>query len=343
MSRERTELPRLRLGTVGFTAPQQTRLQAILSNLQGGLPWRLARFPDADAWCVNGARTVAMPDDSVAVAAACADGRHIRLQTNDSNHPVVFSSPIRAKLPSSCVTFDLESPESTHAMLAKLEGWLRPTAIQFWLGGQIYRQGLDLSCSAFHVSVNGKLQAVISRRNGIGMLPIADPLRLHEAIWARRPEEADEIPRHFVRRGLAEVLWTFAVRTDRDLLPASMRTGLIYWCRAPQVSQRLLSDLHLLVIRELAHVPSSLDQLHQRTAVPVADIARALAALRVVGAISSDKQKAQAASAPAINPGRPAASNARPSALARLRDNAASAAANWADMTAPAPLYARRT
>lgn len=205
---------------------------------------------------------------------------------------MAFSLPLDAPGFLTANTFDVRNPETIRAMLMQFTGWLRPTAVKFWLASRIVQERLDLSSTVYHVSVEGRLQAVVSRRNGVGVLPIADPAQLAKAVWARRPGPADEIPGHFVRTALTEVLWQYAMRTTRDLLPTYFRSGPLYWCRAPQLPQRMFRDSHLMIVRELANAPATFAELVRRTRLTEAVLARDLAALRITGAVTHDRKQA---------------------------------------------------
>ena len=120
--------------------------------------------------------------------------------------------------------FQRDSPESIAAVLKQLEGWLRPLMVQFYLASHIVEKNLDLRSGVYHVSVNGKLYALVSRRSGIGVWPIADPAEMRNAVWNHRPESADAIPSHFVRTDFSQLMWQYATRTSRDCLPPHYRT-----------------------------------------------------------------------------------------------------------------------
>jgi hypothetical protein len=178
---------------------------------------------------------------------------------------------------------------------------------------------MDLSGTVYHVTVDGRLVAVVSRSSGVGVLPIADPFHLENAQWAKRPVLADEIPGHFVQVGMSQVLWQYAMRTQRDLLPTYFRSSPIYWCRSPQLPQRLFRDSHLMIGRELARSPMTFADLGKRTGLPDAVLARDLAGLRIVGAVTHDRKQAL---------------RLRDKPFVRSRGTAEPAD----DMTAPAPL-----
>ncbi len=173
--------------------------------------------------------------------AAAGGARPIRINLSESDRPVAFSLPLASKQLRDVTTFHLNSPASIKGMLDRFGGWLRPMAVQLCLASYIAEHNLDLNTGVFHVIAKGRLQAVVSR-NGVGVLPIADPAEVIDANWAHRPPFADEIPRHFLRIGFPQLMWQYAMRTDRDVLPARFRTGLIYWRAPPQLPNRLLGD-----------------------------------------------------------------------------------------------------
>jgi hypothetical protein len=290
-----TELPVLRLGLIGFAAPQQALLDSVLASMPTPLRWRLAELSQADAICANGARAIALADGSFQIGPSAAGAAPARIDLNASDRPLAFSIPLALRGFTAPATVDLTSSASIRAMLEKFEGWLRPMTVQFCLASRIVQERLDVRSTVFHVSVNGRLQAVVSPRNGMGVLPIADPAGLSNAVWARRPGTADDIPGHFIRAGLAEVMWQYAMRTTRDLLAPSLRSGLIYWCRAPQLPQRLFDDAHLMIVRELAHAPSTFAELALRTKLAEPVLARCVLALCIVGAVTLHKERASRA------------------------------------------------
>ena len=280
----------LRLGLLGFTLTQQAALEAALVVVRTRLQWRVVPLDDADAVCVNGSRVTSLPDGSLQIASSVQGGLPVRIDPAHSDRPIAFSLPVATRIATSS-TFEMASPQSTRAMLEKFEGWLRPMSVQFCLASRIVQSRLDVAAT-YHVSVDGRLVAVVSRRTGVGVLPIANPFDLENAIWATRPGPADEIPGHFLQLGLSQVLWEYTMRTRRNLLPTYFRSGPIYWCRPPQLPQRLFRDSHLLIVRELAQAPASFAELGRRTGLPEAALSRDLAGLRIVGAVTHDRKQA---------------------------------------------------
>jgi hypothetical protein len=286
------ELPVLRLALVGFSPAEQAVLEMGLDKIRAGLPWCQSALPDADAVFACGPRALAHPGGLLQINPGLSGLQPVLLDINDSSRPLAFSVPLTVPGCLSANTFDIRKPESIRAMLVQFTGWLRPLAVKFWLASRIVQERLDLGSTVYHVSVEGRLQAVVSRRNGVGVLPIADPKQLADSVWARRPGLADEIPGHFVQTGLMEVLWQYAMRTRRELLPQSFRSGPLYWCRAPQLRQRLFRDSHLMIVRELVHGSPTFAELGRRTGLSDEVLARDLSALRITGAVTQDRRQA---------------------------------------------------
>lgn len=294
------EWPVLRLGLAGFSREQEALIAQGVAALSGLLPWEIVPAAEADALLLNGTRARALDDGSLEIG--CAEGgQALRLDPRAARLPLAFSLPFALSGYESADTFDLGAPFTLRRTLEKFEGWLRPQSLQFCLASRIVQERIEIGPHVFHVSVQGRLIAVVSRRTGVAVLPIASPALVPQASWARRPELAAETPAHFERASLAEVLWRYALRSRRDLLPAAWRNGLLWWCRAPEVPHRLLRDGHLLVARELAQGPASLSQLERRTGLPPAQLARDLAALGLVGAVSNDRRRATS-SPPGFSP-----------------------------------------
>jgi hypothetical protein len=87
-------------------------------------------------------------------------------------------------------------------------------------------------------------------------------------------------------------MWQYALRTARDVLPRRYRTDVLYFRRPPRLPQRQLRDSHLLLLRELAFAPGNFADLQQRTGLAGAQMAQDLAALYLVGAITSNPKRA---------------------------------------------------
>ena len=334
------ELPVLRLGLAGFTAEQQQHLGRVLADApSGGMSWQVARFDEADAWWVCGSRTQLLADQTLRVASGVPSGRSIHLSPPDIDRPLAFSMPLAARQFEPRYHFDTASLDSMHAVLAKFEAWLRPMTAQFCLASQVIEQESVLVSGIYHVTSSGVLVAVVNLQGEVGVLPTAEPADFENAMWSRRPSNDRDIPENFVRTSLSQLMWHFAVRTSRDVLPKRYYNGLIFFRRPPRLPQRLLRDTHLLLMRELANTPATFQELQTRTGMAQASLAEVLGALYLVGAITGNPKRAGLTF---MRPEAPDAANHEHSAPSGMDADADSSGRRkgpqFSDRTVPAPM-----
>lgn len=286
------ELPVLRLGLAGFAAQQVAELDAMLRrSAPGRHVWQIGHFSDADAWWLNGAQAQRVGDDTIRVLPSIPTERSLLLDMLQVDRPIGFSQPL-AFIPSEpSYTFDPASVPSINAVLEKFEGWLQPVAAQFSLAARIIEQETVLGSAMYHVMLNGRLLAMVDMMGDIAVLPSAGPADFDDAMWARQPEKT-EMPDSFFRTSLSELMWQYAIRTTRDVLPKRYRIGMLYFRRPPRLPQRLMSDAHMLLMRELSASAGTFSELQQRTGMAAAPMAKVLAALYLVGTITSNPKRA---------------------------------------------------
>ena len=291
-SRRTADVPVLRLGLAGFAPDEEALLCVQLARraAERQMIWQLAPLAEADAWCVSGARLRRLPDGSWRIMPVRVFDQPLHINPEQLDWPVAFSSPAPTHF-QSAHQFDLDCPASIQLLLERLEGWLRPTMMQFHLAEHIVNGGVDLTAGVYHVTVQGKLYAVVSRRGGVGVWPLADPAHMAQAVWNRRPGAADALPGTFVRTSVAETMWQYATRTTRDCLPRHYRRRRLYLRRPPQLPPRLLSDRCLLLVRELERAPATFNELLARTGTPDGLLARQLAGLHMVGAVTANEDR----------------------------------------------------
>jgi hypothetical protein len=175
----------------------------------------------------------------------------------------------------------------------------------------------------------------------IAVLPSAGPSDFEEAVWSRQPAGID-IPENFVRTSLSQLMWQYAVRTQRDVLPRHYRTGVLYYRRPPRVPQRAVMDTHLLLMRELACEPAHFEALRRRCGLDAQQLARDLAALYFVGSITSNRKRAAVNQRPRREEEPESAHGPHSSLPSTLEPvppvQAARRAPTFGDPTAPAPL-----
>ncbi|HSH91924.1 MAG TPA: hypothetical protein VK996_18200 [Ramlibacter sp.] len=286
------ELPVLRLGLAGFSAGQQDDLATALGAVGAGVVhWEISELDHADAWWVNGARVQELGDNRLRIGAGTPNARALQLHLPDVDRPIAFSQPIETRHFQPLYSFDPESLGSQAAVLRRFEAWLAPTVAQFFLAAHIVEHETALRSGVFDLTHNGSVIAVVSMHGETAVLPTAAPSDFEDAVWGREPAET-EIPEHFVRASMSQLMWQYAVRTQHDVLPRHYRTGLLYFRRAPRVAQRVLRDSHLLLLRELARGPATFDMLQQNCGFGEDQLAHDLAALYFVGSITSNPRRA---------------------------------------------------
>jgi hypothetical protein len=286
------ELPVLRLGLAGFAAQQVAELDAMLRrSAPGRHVWQIGHFGDADAWWLNGPRTQNVGDGTIRILPAIPTERSLQIDLQEVDRPVGFSLPVPFTPPHASYTFEPDSIPSINEVLEKFEGWLQPAAAQFSLAARIIEQESVLGPVTYHVVLNARLLAVVDMKGDIGVFPSAGPADFDDAMWVRQPEMT-EIPDSFFRTTLSELMWQYAVRTTRDVLPKRYRTGMLYFRRPPRLQQRLMSDAHMLLMRELSVAAGTFAELQQRTGMAAPVMAKALAALYLVGTITSNPKRA---------------------------------------------------
>lgn len=286
------ELPILRIGLAGFSQQQQQDLSLLLERASpGGMGWQFARLGEADALWIQGSRTQVLADGTLRIGSGVPGERSVHINLPDVDRPVAFAVPLPGRLQAP-LSFDPREPATLRTLLGRLESWLRPAIAQFCLASQILEQESALGSGVYHVSsASGLLVAVVDLRGDAGVLPSATALELENAMWTPQPG-ATGVPDHFSRASLSRLMWQYALRTRRDVLPHRYRTEPIYFRRPPRLPQRMLSDAHLLLLRELALSPARFAELQARTGLDEARLAQALAALYLVGAITSNPKRA---------------------------------------------------
>lgn len=286
------ELPVLRLGLAGFAAHQVAELDARLQRAAPGRHmWQIGHFHDADAWWLNGARTQRLNERTVRVQPAIPTERSFQLNLQEVDRPVGFSLPLNFTPCHPNYTFESDSVVSINAVLEKFEGWLQPVAAQFSLAARIIEQESVLGTGTYHVILNGRLLAVVDMRGAIGVFPNAGPADFDDAIWMRQKQKSG-IPPSFLRTTLSELMWQYAVRTSRDVLPKRYRSDLLYFRRPPRLPQRMVPDAHMLLMHELSTAAGTFADLQQRTGMGAPALSKVLAALYLVGAITSNPKRA---------------------------------------------------
>jgi hypothetical protein len=287
------ERPALSVGLVGYDGKEELRLrEAIASAASGQVIWRVGSFATADAWLVNGSRTRPLADGDLLVAAGLRGRSPVQFSLSDIDRPIAFSGPLATPDFEPALRFDRESQASIHQMLARFVFWLKPLASQLCLAAQLIEHEDEIEPGGvYHVNAGGRLLAVVDLRGDAGVLRSALPADFDNARWSVRPSSARYIPESFERTSMSVLMWQYALRTDRNLLPERYRETLIFYRRPPRLPHRLLGDSHLRLLRDLAARPATFYDLRLRTEIPAEQLARDLAALYLVGSITTNRAR----------------------------------------------------
>ena len=170
------ELPVLRLGLAGFSAEQQQLARAAVEAAEPpAATWALSPLAEADAWWVNGARTLLMADGTLRIGSGAPAGHPVQLNPADVNRPLAFSRPLPPPPFEAAYAFELSDRRQCIGMLEKFTAWMRPVLAQFSLAACIIEHQAALGGGSFEVLLNGLLIAVVDMRGDIGVLPTAGP------------------------------------------------------------------------------------------------------------------------------------------------------------------------
>jgi hypothetical protein len=285
------ELPVFRLGLGGFSPSQEQVFRDAIKNAAAAQWLASNDLAGADGWWLNGSRVQLAGDQTIRVGVGGLPERSLDLYLPDVDRPVAFSRPVSLPQLRRACTFDSASLASISSVLDKFEARLAPLAAQFCLASQVVEQQAALGGGMYDVILNGELVAVVDMRGEVGVLPTTGPADFEQTAWRRRAS-GQAIPGHFVRTSLSQLMWQYAVRTQRDVFPRHYRVGPLYFRRPPRLPQRLLKDSHLLLMRELARAPASFQTLQQRTGLDGVALAQDLAALYFVGSITANPRRA---------------------------------------------------
>ena len=287
------EQPVLRLGLIGFTVADTARVADALSREVEGWPlWSLTPYEKADGWWIACRCITDIQKDVLTVDTGHAAQPWLRLNPAEVDRPIAFAG----KLPSVMQASETVNPEqeaSVRQQVQRFEAWLRPLRSQFALGAELVERETTLTPGVYQISLQGRMLAVIDLfRWRAGILPTARPVDFAQALWERRPPSASSIPEKFIHLSISQLMWIYASRTRRDVLPARYRKNTIYFRRLPRLPVGWMHDEHLLLLRELSTRAGTLDDLMLRTGMSAFMLARHLAALYFAGSITSNPRSA---------------------------------------------------
>jgi hypothetical protein len=285
------EQPVLKLALLGFSDTDKRDItQAIGQTGESWPTWELVDFEQADAWCIHGAAVERLQGNTVQVRTLQGSQPLISLDPRDITRPIAFTEPMPAGLEGVHMV-NLRSPQLLRVGLQRFEGWLRLLRAQFALGSVLVERQAELKKGIHHVlDAHGKLLAVVNLMKWtVALLPNVRPIDFDNANWAQRPNMAADIPAGFTVTSVTQLMWTYAVRTTQDVLPARYRRDMVYLRMLPQLPAGLLQDEHLVTLRALSTAPAKFAGLLATTQLSSTVLARSLAALYFAGAVTTQK------------------------------------------------------
>lgn len=289
------EVPVLCLGMAGYTeAQQKAAAEAAKEARTERAAWSIGGFGDADAWWLEGRRTLLLPNQHLRVQPAMPTGRSVQIAITDVDRPVAFSLPLSPGF-KPAVTFSLEDRHACVGVLRQFEKWMHTALAQFALASSITDNQPTLGAGSWEVIRQGDLLAVVDLKLGAAVDAAAKPSDFADASWVVRDHGEVMIPPAFARTSVSQLMWQYSQRTERDLLPPHYRDKPLFFRRPPRVAQRQLKDAHLLLMRELVtHPGMNYRGLQNATGLGDQALARCLSSLYVVGSITSNPRRATA-------------------------------------------------
>ena len=283
-------VPTMRMGLVGFADERQPL--NLLMTRNRNLQWERWPFMEADALWINGANAQPLRNHMVRIPAVDPTKSATVLNLKEMDRPTAFTMPFGDGFFSPPLAFDPHKVDQVADVLNQFEADLQALALDLTLAAEIAARRHDLASPTYHLSVRGRLVGVVSVSGDIGIAQDIPPCEFVHAEWAGRPLAGAEIPSHFRRTTMAQVMWSYVMRNVDDLLPSRYREGTIYWRRAPAVPVRFVREEHMTLISVLSTGPQSVASLVESTGFSQAVVRQGLAALYFGGSLTTDPRRA---------------------------------------------------
>ena len=290
------ETPVFRLGLVGFNEREEQQLRAGAAAYRQ-VQWRCGPVEGADAWVIKGARVARILDNRLRVIASDGTNTGAAFLLDVASRPVAISTPAPQQVQQLVPLFFDPAQDGGLALgLAALDAALAPQRRQYWTASHLVEHNATVGKALYELRAGTQVLAIADLKGTVYISPQASEEQFDHAVWRHRARKSVDVPPEFERHSLAELLWAYATRTTRELLPARYRDSLIYLRRPPRVAAQLVGDVHLRIIRELAVEAASMARLAEKIGVDANTLARSLAALYLVGSITTNPERAWSAS-----------------------------------------------
>lgn len=249
--------------------------------------WRVVDPQHADVWCVNADVIEDRGVSGINIRHHGADGTLSVLDIRRAPGLLAVSSEQFTAL-TGAVPFEAGRQASVIAAFRTLESRLGMLRCDYALGCSLaWHQEEVAAGGVYQLLYHSRLMAVIDLKRRMAAFPLtATPADLLRSEWTRRPAGAGVAPDSFVRRTTGDLVWTYAVRTQLDILPTRYRRKPIHFIRMPRVAIEQLDPAHIRLIAALRSGPMLLDDLTKRLGAEQEQVSRWLAALHAAGAVS---------------------------------------------------------
>ena len=290
------ETPVFRLGLVGFNEREEQLLRAGAAAYRQ-VDWRCGRAEGADAWVIKGARIARIQDNRLRVIASEGTSTGAAFLLDAGSRPVAIATPAPQQVAQLVpLFFDPAQDGALAGALAALDAQLHRLRRQFWAASLLVEHNATVGKALYELRAFDRVLAVADMKGAVHISPQATGEQFDQAVWRHRARKSVEALPDFERHALAELLWAYATRTRRDLLPARYKDHSVHLRRPPRVPAELVGDVHLRIVRELAIGPASMASLAEKIGVDDKTLARSMAALYLVGSVTTNPERAWSSS-----------------------------------------------
>lgn len=262
--------------------------------------WRAVQPSDADVWCIN-PDALCNGDAGLFVRHQQADGSLERLDLSRAPELLAVASERFDGL-AGVVKFDPSREASVIAAFRTLESRLAVLRCDYSLGcSLVWHQEEMAAGGVYQLLFHSRLVAVMDLGRRVAAFPLtAQPADLLRAEWVRRPAGAGRAPDFFITRTPTDLMWLYSSRTMLDILPTRYRRRPIHFRQMPRIAMDKLSPAHIRLVATLRAGPQTLAELAVLMRATEKQVARWIAALHAVNAVSTEPPAATRDAAAAV-------------------------------------------
>lgn len=284
-------MDKLQLGVsfLGFAPQMGATLTAWMgAHGRDDCGWRAVLPAEADVWCINPA-ALGNGKSGLYVRHQYADGSLDRLDLSSAPELLAIGSESFEGL-AGVVRFDPTREASVIAAFRTLESRLAVLRCDYSLGcSLVWHQEEVAAGGVYQLLFHSRLVAVMDLGRRIAAFPLtAQPADLLRAEWVRRPAGAGRAPDFFITRTPTDLMWLYSSRTMLDILPTRYRRRPVHFRQMPRIAMEKLSPAHIRLVATLRAGPQTLSELAVLMRTSEKQVARWIAALHAVNAVSTE-------------------------------------------------------